>query len=52
LAALALVGGAVALSGQFAGIFDGLMFALLVAAYSLGVRRLVKAMPSASANTA
>ena len=47
-ATLALLGGSIGLSSHFAGVSDGLMFALLGAAYFLGVRRLVKAMPSAN----
>ena len=47
-ATLALLGGSIGLSSIFAGISDGLMLGLLGAAYSLGVRRLVKAMPSAN----
>ena len=52
LATLALLGGAIGLSGHIAGISDGLMFALLGAAYFLGVRRLAKAIPSGNAVTA
>ena len=49
ISVLALFGGAIGLFGHLAGASDGLMFALfalLGAAYFLGVRLLAKAMPS------
>ena len=52
LSALAIFGGAVGLFGHFAGISDGLMFALfamLGMAYFLGLRRLAKSTAIMSA---
>ena len=52
LSVLALLGGTIGLSSDFAGLADGPMFALLGAAYFFGVRRLAKALPSTNAAAA
>jgi len=55
MSVLALLGATIGLFSHFAGISDGLMFALfalLGATYFLSVRRLAKAVPAPSAGTA